>query len=89
MIKDQCISVTDLRINPKKCLKDLEKHEKYLFINGRPKAAIVDLDEFERMKKVFDEMPVLYEMSKDEISPELRKLADKTRKMDSSEFVNI
>ncbi len=48
MLKNQCISVTDLRLNTKKCLENLKKHEKIVFVNNKPVAALIDIGEYEQ-----------------------------------------
>ena len=85
MFKDQCISVTDLRKDTTKCLENLNKGEKYIFINNKPSAVIIDINIYE------DQCcrPKLMELPEEEITPEIEKLAKETEEMDSSEFINI
>jgi len=85
MLTDQCISVTDLRTKTKQCIDKLKEGEKYIFINNKPKAVLMDIDVYE---KLFDGY-VLKELPTKDISDSLLKKADKTRKMKSDEFVNL
>ena len=46
MIKEQCISVTDLKRDTKNILASLKGHwPKVIFINNRPVAVLTDIDE--------------------------------------------
>ncbi|MDP3793441.1 MAG: hypothetical protein Q8R07_01680, partial [Candidatus Uhrbacteria bacterium] len=47
MMKDQCISVTELRTKTKKCLEDIEKEPKYVFLNNHPIAVILGVSQYE------------------------------------------
>ncbi len=48
MIKEQCISITDLRKNATMYLGSLKK-PKYIFVNNKPKAVLIDIDEYEKL----------------------------------------
>jgi len=48
MIKEQCISITDLRKNATTYLGSLKK-PKYIFVNNKPKAVLMDIDEYEKL----------------------------------------
>jgi len=85
MFQDQCISITDLRKNTTKCLQNLEKNEKFIFINNKPVAVIIDINQYEQNFH----KPSLIELPKTEISTNIKKLAEETQKMNSSEFINI
>lgn len=85
MITDQCISVTDLRTNTKQCLDKLKEGEKYIFINNKPKAVLMDIEFYEKFFGGY----VLKELPAEEVTDNLRKKAEKVRKMKSSEFVNL
>jgi hypothetical protein len=81
MLKDQCISITDLRTKTKTCLEDLEREPKYIFINNKPIAVIVDIVEYE---KNFTK-PELTELPVNEVDEQLKKeakSAKSTRKLD-------
>ncbi len=81
MIKDQCISVTDLRTDTKKCLEGLEEEPKYVFINNKPVAVIVDIVAYEKHFKRTE----LIELDESEVTDEMKKKAAevlKTRKED-------
>lgn len=85
MITDQCISVTDLRTNTKQCIDKLKEGEKYIFINNKPKAVLMDIEMYEKLFNGY----ILKELPREEVSDNLQKKADKVRKMKSSEFVNL
>ncbi|MFA7308626.1 MAG: type II toxin-antitoxin system Phd/YefM family antitoxin [Patescibacteria group bacterium] len=84
MLQNQCISVTDLRTKTKECLKDLKKEPKYIFVNNRPIAVIMDIAEYEEYH-----CPVLRELDESEVAPEMRDRAEKARKASRSDLVNI
>lgn len=85
MTKDQCISVTDLRINTKKCLEDLEQKPKYVFVNNKPIAVIMDVDQFEARQNLVQ----LIELEKSQVGDKLRLEAEKAKKLPKSELSNI
>lgn len=84
MFQNQCISVTDLRTNTKQCLKELEQ-PKYIFMNNRPIAVLVDIKQFEeefsstRLKK----------LPTKEITLKIKKAADKARRAKKINLTNI
>jgi hypothetical protein len=53
MIKEQCISVTDLRKHATSYLQSL-KIPKYIFVNNKPKAVLLDIDIYEKLQKEED-----------------------------------
>lgn len=85
MLQDQCISVTDLRTKTKECLEGLDDQPKYIFINNRPIAVILNIHEYEEhfMK------PELVELNKDEVSDGLLKRAAAARKLKRANLINI
>ena len=54
MLSKQCISITDLRTKTNECLEDLWKFEKYIFINNKPVAVLMDVNQFENRQTAFD-----------------------------------
>ena len=84
MIKDQCVSITDLRTKTKECLTGIAKAPKYIFINNKPIAVLVDIDEYEEMTK-----PQLVELNRNEVSQELKAEAAKAKEAQKSELLNI
>ena len=46
MLKDQCISVTELKKNANTYLKSLDK-EKIIFVNNKPIAVLMNIDDYE------------------------------------------
>lgn len=84
MIKSQCVSVTDLRTKTKECLSGIDKAPKYIFINNKPVAVLVDIDEYEEITK-----HQLIELSKDSVSTELLKEAQKAKKTSKKDLLDI
>lgn len=85
MLKDQCISVTELRTKTKDCLEDLEKEPKFIFINNHPVAVLVDINIYE--KHFLN--PDLIELTKDEVDEDLLLEAKKAKKSRKSDLTNI
>ncbi len=85
MFKDQCISVTDLRTKTKECVEGLEKAPKYIFVNNKPIAVLVDIEEYEHHFL----RPILTELSLDEVDGKLLKRAAVARKTKKSDLINI
>ncbi|MFA5948512.1 MAG: hypothetical protein WC806_06150 [Candidatus Gracilibacteria bacterium] len=85
MIKDQCISVTDLRTKTKICLDGIDKHPKYIFINNKPIAVLINITDYETnfLK------PELIELEKNEVDAELIKEAVKVKKIGKKDLINI
>ena len=80
MTKDQCISITDLRLNTKKCLSDLNK-PKFVFVNNKPVAVILDIDTYEAEYSNYE----IKELETSEVTPEIYsayKTAKLTKKSD-------
>jgi prevent-host-death family protein len=86
MVKDQCISITDLRRNAKKVLDQLSQvGAQYIFVNNRPKAVILDIDEYEDLSgKTF-----LRRLPDSEVTPEMKKKIEETKKIPDSELLNL
>lgn len=84
MIKDQCVSVTDLRTKTKECLIGIDKAPKYIFINNKPVAVLLDIDEYEDMIK-----PQLFELTKDAVTKDLLNEAEKARKTAKNDLLDI
>ena len=89
MLQDQCVSITDLRTNTKKCLENLNEGEKYVFVNNKPKAVIVDLKLYESLKSNIKQTYQLIEMNEKEVSPKLLAKIAETKKMNKLELVDI
>lgn len=85
MLKDQCISVTDLRMKTKDCLEHLDKEPKYIFINNRPIAVLLDITEYERHFL----RPELIELGAHEVDVTLRKQAAAAKKSKKKDLINI
>lgn len=85
MLKDQCISVTDLRMKTKECLEHLDDKPKYVFVNNRPVAVILDINEYEE----YFAKPELIQLKEDEITDEMRRKMEKSKKTKRSDLINI
>ncbi|MBA4336409.1 hypothetical protein C0416_01360 [bacterium] len=85
MTKSQCISVTQLRTETKKCLEGIEEEPKYIFINNQPVAVIINVVDYEKLCG----FPELIELDKKEVSKELMDNAGKAKKIKKSELINI
>ena len=49
MLKQQVISVTDLRKKTKECLEDLDKNPKFIFMNNKMVGVLLDVDQYEAL----------------------------------------
>lgn len=85
MFQDQCISVTDLRTKTKECLEDLNKEPKYIFINNRPIAVLIDIISYEKCCL----KPELIELNDNEVDEKLIKQAKKAKQAKKSDLINI
>lgn len=85
MLKDQCISVTELRTKTKECLEDLDKEPKYIFINNHPIAVLLDVDQYEEHFLKHD----LVELADEEVDESLKEQALKAKKSKKSDLINI
>lgn len=83
-LKERCISITDLRINTKACLERLKDGEKYVFVNNKPKAVIVDIEVFEKLV-----LPQFHEFPAEEVTPELKAKIQKSKKNLKEGLLNI
>ena len=84
MLKDQCISVTELRTKTKKCLEHIEKAPKFIFFNNHPIAVLVGISEFEACCS----NPQLMELQEKEVTPTIAMQAKKARKVKKSDLVS-
>lgn len=50
MLTEQVISITDLRKDATSIIKNLSL-PKYIFVNNKPKAVVMDMEEYETLKK--------------------------------------
>lgn len=82
---DKCISVTDLRLKTKECLTNLEEGERYIFVNNKPTAVLVDINIFEKLQSPIE----LREMPANEISLTLKSKVENAKKLSTSSFINI
>lgn len=85
MIKDQCISVTDLRTKTKTCLEGIDKEPKYIFINNKPVAVLVDIIAYEKNFLKSE----LVELEKNEVDEVLIEEGVRARKAGKKNLINI
>ncbi|MBT6069302.1 type II toxin-antitoxin system Phd/YefM family antitoxin [Candidatus Peregrinibacteria bacterium] len=85
MIKDRCVSVTDLRTNTKDCLDGLQRNPKYIFINNKPVAVLIDIQQYEDMFYETD----LIELDEKNVSANMKNKAKKAAGLNESELVNL
>lgn len=84
MLKDQCISITDLRVKTKDCLAGLKGKPKYIFANNKLVGVLVDPDEYEREK-----IGVLYELDEKKESPDLiKKVRNSLKEVKETELID-
>ncbi len=85
MLKDQCISVTELRTKTKKCLEEIDKAPKYVFSNNHPIAVLLGITVYEEhfLK------PQLVELLNNEVEPDIATQAKKAKKSKKSDLVNL
>lgn len=84
MLKQQVVSVTDLRTKTKQSLQNLNKGPKFVFSNNSPVAVLMDVEEYESLIR-----PDLYELTMDEVTDDMLKNAAEARKMPKEEFVDL
>ncbi|MEI7742050.1 MAG: type II toxin-antitoxin system Phd/YefM family antitoxin [bacterium] len=85
MLKDQCISVTELRTKTKECLDNLLNEPKYIFINNQPVAVLMDIDEYEE----YFSKPVLIPLKNHEVDASLRVASKVAKKSKKADLVNL
>lgn len=85
MTSSQCVSVTELRTQTKKCLDGLAEEPKYIFQNNKPIAVIMHIKDYENMF----EAPVLKLLPKNQISEEMLIEAKKALKTPLSQLHDI
>jgi len=89
MISNQCISITKLRTKTKECLDNLDENEKFIFVNNKPVAVLINIKDYEEIKKKSETLPEIIELNESEVSDDLKKKAEKTKKIKKSDLVNI
>ena len=85
MIKDQCVSVTDLRTKTKECLEGIEQKPKYIFINNKPIAVIVGIDKYETEFVKTS----LIELDSSKVDASLKVEAQKAKTLKANDVINI
>lgn len=85
MLRDQFISVTDLRTNTKKSLQGLQRNPKYILVNNKPVAVLLDINIYEENFLT----PKLVQLQASEVSESLKKEAKLASKLKQKELINI
>lgn len=85
MQRNQFISVTELRMHTKKSLENLERGEKYILVNNKPKAVLIDFDVYEKLKN----NAVLHELPEAQLTSEILSKAKLVRKLPKSKLENL
>ena len=75
--------MTELRTKTKKCLQDIKKVPKYVFVNNHPIAVLIGISEFEEH---FSDMR-LVELDRNELTPEIIAQAKSAKKAKKSDLV--
>jgi len=57
--KEHVISTTDARRNLSKYLEEAKRHSWFIFKNATPRAVILDIDDYEVLKRRIDELEEL------------------------------
>jgi len=84
MLKDQVVSVTDLRTKTKHCLQGLDDNPKFIFANNKMVAVIINVEEYEALTR-----PDLHELSMDEVSEDMLNEAKEVRNIPKEELVDL
>lgn len=85
VLKEQCISVTELRTKTKECLKHIQEAPKFVFINNKPIAVLVDIDTYE----TYIEQLGLHPLPLQQATKQLTKQAAKAQKIPKKDLTNI
>lgn len=84
MLKDQVISVTDLRTKTKQCLVGLEYNPKFIFSNNKMVAVLLDVEEYENLTK-----PDIFELPEEEVTKKMKQAAEVAKKTPLHKLLNI
>lgn len=84
MLKDQVISVTDLRVRTKECLEDLDQTPKFVIMNSKMVAVLLGPDEYETLIR-----PDLIELPAHAVSPAMRRKAHQAKRMPKEKLLDL
>ena len=84
MLKQQLISVTDLRTRTKECLEDLEKTPKFIIVNSKMVAVLLNPEEYEALVQ-----PNLLELPTANVTPSMRKKALKAKRIPKRDLLDL
>ena len=88
MIASDCISISELKRSPSQIIKSLARDKKkFIFVNNKPKAMILDFDLCEQLG-ITDEYVDFGIMDKADLSAEARIQFEESEKLDKSEFID-
>ena len=88
MRKKQCISITDLRTNTKKCFEDLKTEEKlFIFKDNEMVGVLLTPEEYEWLEEMAT--PELVPLPEEEMTEELKKRFEESEKMSLDQYVNL
>jgi prevent-host-death family protein len=60
MTKNQVISINELKTNTSEYINLLSKTgDKYIFVHSKPKAVLIDIDKYEKIKKLLDDKNII------------------------------
>lgn len=84
MLRQQVVSVTNLRTKTKEILEGLQRGPKYIFSNNSPVAVLLDVEEYEMLLR-----PDLIELSKEEVDDKMLSLAEQAQKTPKEELLDL
>ncbi|MFA5793170.1 MAG: type II toxin-antitoxin system Phd/YefM family antitoxin [Candidatus Gracilibacteria bacterium] len=84
MLRQQVISVTNLRTKTKESLQNLQRGPKYIFSNNSPVAVLLDVEEYEMLLR-----PDLIELSKENVDDEMLSLARQAQNTPLEELLDL
>lgn len=84
MLRQQVISVTNLRTRTKESLQGLQRGPKYIFSNNSPVAVLLDVEEYEMLLR-----PDLIELPKEEVDSKISALAEDARNTPKEELLDL
>lgn len=85
MLKEQCVSVTELRTKTKECLEELEDRPKYIFVNNQPVAVLISIERYEQLFQPTD----LLELPEREASQQLARSAREAVRIPKHQLVDL
>ncbi|MFA6435609.1 MAG: hypothetical protein WCW30_00510 [Candidatus Gracilibacteria bacterium] len=84
MLSQQVVSVTDLRKKTKECFENLEQTPKFIFINNKIVAVLLAVNEYESLIR-----PDLMELPIAQVTPAMKKRAQKAKKLSRNDLIDL